>query len=488
MTEAASTAVAQSFLTVQVGDERFALPASDVAEVIRPPAVTRVPLGPASLVGVANLRGAVMPVVSLHRLLGREMSPSSHARVVVIDRGTPVGLMIDKVASLGQTGATSLESAAADSEGTPAQTIDLDALLAKDFRSSTRRAQYRQVQAVAVGQDQTDAEQNRVALVCFAVAGQDFALPLASVREVVALPDSIAVVPQTDSVMLGVMSLRGQLLPLVSLRALLGLRAGRQNADRSRVVVARIGNGLVGLAIDSMKEILQLADSAIDPVPAILKRGNAEAQNQGICRLEGGSRLVSVLSSDHLFRDQALIEQITSQTGTNNDMGTTDGPSSGDEQFIVFRLGGEEYGLPIGAVDEVVRVPDTLTRLPKAPAFIEGVMNLRGRVVPVIDQRRRFKFEGQGERRRERIVVVRIDQMQAGFVVDAVSEVLSISQNQLRPTPELAADGSQVIDRIANIEIEGRMILLLDPRELLDRAEKDLLAAMDEGVSERPAS
>lgn len=488
MTEAASAAVAQSFLTVQVGDERFALPASDVAEVIRPPAVTRVPLGPSSLLGVANLRGAVMPVVSLHRLLGEEVSPSSNARVVVIDRGTPVGLMIDKVTSLGEAGVASPDSGAGNSVGTPARTIDLDALLAKDFGRFTRRAQHRQVQAVLDEQDQTATEQNQVALVCFTVAGQDFALPLTSVREVVALPDGVAVVPQTDSVMLGVTSLRGQLLPLVSLRALLGLRAGGQGGDRSRVVVARIGQGLVGFAIDGMKEILRLPASAIDPVPAILTRGNAEAQIQGICRLEGGRRLVSVLSTDNLFRDQALIEQITSQTGKNHDMGTADSSSTGDEQFIVFQLGGAEYGLPIGVVDEVVRVPDTLTRVPKAPAFIEGVMNLRGRVVPVIDQRRRFKFEGQGERRRERVVVVRIDQMQAGFVVDTVSEVLSIPQSQLRPTPDLAADGSQVIDRIANIEVEGRMILLLDPRELLDRAEKDLLAAMGQSDAERPAS
>ena len=169
-------------------------------------------------------------------------------------------------------------------------------------------------------------------------------------------------------------------------------------------------------------------------------------------------------------------------------MGEADGLSTAGEQFIVFQLGGEEYGLPIEAVDEVVRIPDTLTRLPKAPAFIEGVMNLRGRVVPVIDQRRRFKFEGQGEKRRERIIVVRIDQMHAGFVVDSVSEVLRIPQSQLRPTPDLAADGSQVIDRIANIEVERRMILLLNPRELLDRAERDLLAAMSDGDAERPAS
>jgi purine-binding chemotaxis protein CheW len=72
--------------------------------------------------------------------------------------------------------------------------------------------------------------------------------------------------------------------------------------------------------------------------------------------------------------------------------------------------------------------------------------------------------------------------------VDGVSEVLRIPASQLRPTPEIAGDRSQVIDRIANIEVEGRMILLLDPHELLDRAEKELLAAMNEGKSERSAS
>jgi purine-binding chemotaxis protein CheW len=481
MTGAAPSAVEQSFLTVHVGDERFALPASDVAEVIRPPAVTRVPLGPPSLLGVANLRGAVMPVVSLHGLLGREGNPSSHARVVVIDRGAPVGLAIDRVASLGAATDDAAEGEA------PAQRIDLDALLAKDFGGLTRRGQHKQFIAPHTLREQAAADRDETALVCFAVSGQDFALPLTSVHEVVALPEGVAALPQTDAVMLGVMTLRRQLLPLVSLHGLLGLRANGRGNGRSRVVVARIGQGLVGLAIDGMREILRVPSHTIDPVPAILTRGDAEAQIQGICQLEGGQRLVSILSTEHLFRDRALVEQISPQTEENHDMDAADGLSTTSEQFIVFQLGGEEYGLPIAAVDEVVRVPEALTRLPKAPAFIEGVMNLRGRVVPVIDQRRRFKFEGQGEKRRERIIVVRIDQTHAGFVVDSVSEVLKIPQNQLRPTPDLAADGSQVIDRIANREVEGRMILLLNPRELLDRAERDLLAAMGDGDAERPA-
>lgn len=489
MSEAASSAVTQSFLTVHVGDERFAFPTSDIAEVIRPPAVTRVPLGPPSLLGVANLRGAVMPVISLRGLLGQEGGPSSKSRVVVLDRGDPVGLLIDKVASLGRAALAS-EDAATDREGlAPVRMVDLDTLLAKDFYRFAHRPHRKRSSAVHGLHEQNSAVQNKVALVCFAVAGQDFALPLASILEVVTLPEDIAAVPQTDSVMLGVIALRGQLLPLVSLRELLGLRkAGPQSGGKTRVVVARIGKGLVGLSIDGMREILQLPEGAIDPVPTILTRGNAEAQIQGICRLENGRRLVSVLSTEHLFKDRSLIEQMVSQTEQNQDMSRDAGPSVADEQFIVFRLGGEEYGLPIGSVDEVVRVPDTLTPLPKAPAFIEGVMNLRGNVVPVIDQRRRFNLDGEGERRRERIVVVRIDQMQAGFIVDAVSDVISIPRDLLRPTPDLAADGSEVIDRIANIEVEDRMILLLNPRELLDRAEKDLLAAMCEEASERPPS
>lgn len=477
MAEAALSAVTQSSLTVQVGGERLAIPALDVVEVIRPPAVTRVPLGPASLVGVANLRGAVMPVVSLHRLLGIEEHPSANPRVVVIDRGAPVGLVIDGVASLEASGE-------GDASVRP---IDLDALLLRDFAGFARRSRHGQGSSAEVLQEQFEAARDETALVCFVIGDQDFALPLASVHEVMALPSGITAVPQADAVTLGVMALRGHLLPVLSLRALLALHAGGPNGSRTRVVVARIGAGLVGLAVDGMKEILRVPSEDIDPVPTILTRGSAEAQIQGICRLEGGKRLVSVLSTEHLFRDRALAEQIMSRAENDHDMATSNDPSGADEQFIVFRLAGEEYGLPIASVDEVVRMPETLTRLPKAPDFIEGVMNLRGRVVPVIDQRRRFRFEERGERRSERIVVVRIDHMLAGFVVDSVSEVLRIPRSLLRQTPDLAGGAAQAIDRVANIEVEGRMILLLNPRELLDRTEKDLLATMGDDP-ERPAS
>ena len=66
-----------------------------------------------------------------------------------------------------------------------------------------------------------------------------------------------------------------------------------------------------------------------------------------------------------------------------------------DEQFIIFRLGDQDYGLPIAAVDEIARPPERIARLPKAPAFVDGVMNLRGAAVPIIDLRRRFEIESR---------------------------------------------------------------------------------------------
>ena len=104
---------------------------------------------------------------------------------------------------------------------------------------------------------------------------------------------------------------------------------------------------------------------------------------------------------------------------------------------MVFRLGDDEFGLPIEAVDEVARVPDQITRLPKAPKFLEGVVNLRGDVLPVVDQRRRFDMPALEEQGGRRLVVVRTERHRAGLIVDSVSEVLRCSASAIEPAPDL---------------------------------------------------
>jgi purine-binding chemotaxis protein CheW len=101
---------------------------------------------------------------------------------------------------------------------------------------------------------------------------------------------------------------------------------------------------------------------------------------------------VALLSPDRLFRSELMRRVLAEQGGAIEDQASQfSEPMMADEQFVIFRLGNQEYGLPIGAVDQIARPPDHITRLPKAPAFIDGVINLRGLVVPIVDLRRRFR-------------------------------------------------------------------------------------------------
>ncbi|URD60776.1 chemotaxis protein CheW [Sphingomonas sp. KRR8] len=472
----AGARAAEQALLVSVAGERLAIAAASVAEVIRTPAVTRVPLSDPGLVGVANLRGTVIPVVSLAVLLGKDSDATSR-RVVVVDHDSPVGLTVDEVSALERSDALH------DGEQ-PVRTIDVEALLKARFGTRTKT-----VAPIASGvseKREADAAEATatVAFFSFVIAGQEFGLPLAAVREVLAVPASMVVLPRTDDAMVGVVTLRNRLLPLVSLATLLGLGGATVGAG-AKIVVAVIGNVRVGMIVDAAKAIVRASSDQIDPVPTVLTRGRQEAQIQAICRFDDGDRLMSILSTDHLLRD-GLAERLAAESDKEDlDMaGTAD--SSEIEQFVIFQLADEHYGLPIDSVAEVIVMPDKLTTLPKAPKFVEGVMNLRGEIVPIIDQRGRFQAPASRSARKPKVIIVRIGKALAGFIVDGVSEVLGIAADRLRPPPLLAARDNKLIDRIANLEVDGRMILLVDPQELLDRAEQDIVAAIRETAPAGP--
>lgn len=153
-----------------------------------------------------------------------------------------------------------------------------------------------------------------------------------------------------------------------------------------------------------------------------------------------------------------------------------------ERKFLVFRLGDGEFGLPVEAVDEVARAPDRVTRVPKAPRFLEGVINLRGAVIPVVDQRHRFDMPPLEQSDGRRLIVVRTGGHRAGLIVDSVSEVLRTTADAIGAAPDLTEDIARLVHGVVNIGTEGRIILVLDPTELLTRAERGLLGKFERGA------
>ena len=487
--------MAERFLTFRVGGELYALPANQVAEVIRLPAVARVPQAPKGLLGLANLRGSVLPVASVRGLVGAEESAEATTRAIVLDGAAPVALAVDIVEALvaGETEQIETRQAelatrpgerlkgafAADGKNVIAKILDIEGLIGAAFVAEARTRPQRATGSAAVPQRETGGQpgnDDRQMLVSFDVAGQEYALALDAVQEILDTPEALAAMPASEALVLGVTPFRETLLPLLSLRGLLGFTTRAERADREKIVVTRVGGALVGLLADRMRSIFPADADLIEKIPPVLSaRAGGEAKISAIYRGENGRRLVSVLAPDQLFREDVMQRLKASGGSTGEGDKEAPGGQREERQFLVFRLGDDEFGLPIEAVDEVARVPDQITRLPRTPKFLEGVVNLRGEVLPVVDQRRRFDMPALDERAACRLVVVRTERHKAGLIVDSVSEVLRCPADEIEPAPNLSNETVKLVHGVVNLEQAGRIILLLDPAELLTRAERGLL-------------
>lgn len=484
--------VTRQFVTFQMEDETFAVPLTEVQEIIRLPDVVEVPMASTSLAGLANLRGSVLPILNLRHIFTMKNAVHDDAtRVVVINNGNPVGFIVDRMARVVTAEPREIEDIAGiqstvDSdllEGiikrdqTMIMILDTPKLMIGLAGSASRSSVARLADTVAANDHHSDGVASaEIQLVSFELDNQEYALPIESVQEIVQVPETINVIPNTKGHILGVMSLRDRLLPLVSLRALFGMPQTAVG-DQSRIVVVGHRGQAIGLVTDTVKEVLRVPLSLVDPLPSLLSSGSGLREIDQICRMDGGKRLVSILLPDRLFNNTAVQDALgaVAEPEREKEMnGPTEATSreiDDEEQYVIFHVADEEYGVPIDVVQEIVRIPDQLTRIPKAPAFIEGVVNLRGAVLPVIDQRRRFALPNMARNDRQRIMVFTIRGLRTGFIVDSVSEVLKILRSQISSAPDAATNEESAVSRVANIVAAKRMILMLDVERLLSPTE-----------------
>lgn len=483
--------------------EQFAVIMQSVGEIIRHPKLVSVPLAAHGLQGVANLRGRVLPIVSLAELFQLEHKNVDEAtRVLVINhQGVSIGFVVDRVEKVVTVEASLIERnetvssnvsgqfldgmiKSRDAHGALSQIIDFSLMINHYFANMAN-----QVGATAamssstskLGEVETDSNKEHeedLHLISFGVYGQEYAVPINQAKEIVQVPSKINAVPNTPAHILGVITLRQRLLPLVSLRQLFSMPV-ESLTESNRILVMPISvkgdpEAAVGVVVDSVNEVLRVNRNLVDSLPVVMEQHSDMNDISAICRLEEGARLVSVISPEALFATHLMksaarsyVEMNDTENSVQASNDTDEGLVTDDLQFVVYRVAGEEYGAPIHTVKEIVRVPEKLTDVPTAPSLFEGVINLRGMVLPVVDMRTRFGTERIERNDRQRIMVFEVRGKRVGFVVDSVIEVLRIHAKLIEPAPNLSSEQAEVIQKIANLEAQGRMIMLLEADGLL---------------------
>jgi purine-binding chemotaxis protein CheW len=155
-----------------------------------------------------------------------------------------------------------------------------------------------------------------------------------------------------------------------------------------------------------------------------------------------------------------------------SDIGQNSRGSAGESllQLVSFSIGEEEYGVDILKVQEINRMLD-VTHVPNAPEYVDGVINLRGKVIPIINLRRRFDMERKEQDNHTRIVVVELSGKVVGFVVDAVREVLRIPSSVTEPPPSLTGGPrSEFITAVG--KLDDRLLILLNLEKMLNKEER----------------
>lgn len=156
------------------------------------------------------------------------------------------------------------------------------------------------------------------------------------------------------------------------------------------------------------------------------------------------------------------------------------GVTSKGIQLVVFKIGKEYFGVGIDVIREIVRLPE-VTDVPDAPEFLEGMINLRGKIVPVIDLKKRLKLQGEERGTATRVLITDETDTLAGLIVDSVDEVIRIEPEAVEEPPEMmTAIGIEYITGVA--KVDERLIILLDITKILSAEEISKMANAAEGT------
>ncbi|TYP56131.1 chemotaxis protein CheW [Thermosediminibacter litoriperuensis] len=484
------------YVLFRLAGEQYGVPVQAVQEIIRLPRITRVPQAPHYVEGLANLRGLAISVVSGRKKFGLpDKEYDEDTRVLIITLGDyRVGYMVDAVTGVVTVDTEEIEALPQD---LPNQVyfsgllrMQESVIILLDPHKLLAHKQSFRVGREEIGRQEYGnkrygerCEQMTVAaerqFVTFNVQGEEYGLDIAYVQEIVAYPEVLSSVPTFPHYAEGIMVLRDQLLPVINLAKLMCLKGEEVDRSRSRVIVLNDERGLLGIVVDNVSEVLRIDENAIEAMPEYLQV-DAKLRFKGICKTDTSreKRLTYILDPACLTGLEVVNSGI-GPAGRKVKEETATGKNS-EGQYILFRLGEQDFITEITSVREILNVPE-ITRVPQAPSFVEGVINIRGNIIPVIDLRKRLEMGSFARGDQNRIIVVDIGNSLTGFIVDVVKEVKRIQLAAIETTGALTSVGLdyEYLVGIAKLGQEGAVALVLDLHKLLSRFEVRVLQSIN---------
>ena len=479
--------VERQLVTFLLGEDEFGADIMDVKEIIRVPDITKVPNAPSYVEGACNLRGNVLPIIDGRTRFNLERkTKDENSRILVIDvEGKATGMLVDKVSEVMRVATDNIEEPPqivknVDSDYLNGvvklndgkrlvmlldvvRALNINGNVAQSQKEQERNSEKNSTLVNSASDESIDVEQ----LVSFLLEKEEYAIGIMKVKEIIRVPQ-IVKIPNCEAYVEGVVSLRNNLLPIINLRTYFGMTQMEMD-DHTRILVVDMGSLTAGIMVDKISEVLRVPTSIIQSPPKFSSQSGE--QLKGVAKLENGKRMILILEPSKLISEDELssISGIDKAQKQNAEEKNITAQLVEEEQLVTFKIDLEEYGVKIANVQEINRMPE-VTRVPRAPLCIEGIVNLRGNVIPALDLRRLFNLSEKKVTDATRIIIVDFNGKRTGIVVDSVSEVLRFERSLLESPPDILSSGvdSDYVEAVGKLEGGKRMILILNISKVLN--------------------
>jgi len=479
--------------TYFLGNDEFAFHIREMQEVVNYPAkVDRLPLMPAYVEGVFNLRDRILPLVSLRRVL--EISVDSEPEKskmyvgiikisgqlvgVELDRtGDVLSLAEDDIAKVERKNAVSIVSGLAnlDEGKRVVRVVDASKILEMDdmpVLSQKIEDQSRENQSgvtvggIGIGQT----------AISFTSESSEFAVPVSEILEVLENPRLEDTHIAYDNC-LGILNLRGTMISVIDFRSTMGSDT-QTDLDTGMVLVVIAGHKYCGFLVDTVTDVFDFSQSQVMPIPA-LKENRRKGCLKGVLSV-GGDRNVFLIDSGALCGEEDIVEAIEAcsvpdalgsegkRSGDASSLARNDSFEGQDELkvYVTFRLG-KTLAAEITEVDEIIAFPSELMEPPGYEGYLRGMLNLRGAIIPIVDMRRYYGMSDYKNLKEASVLIVAYEDSRYGLIVDSVEDSVDVYKSQTTVIPKVVNDSSdaeykQDISRVLEYtNMEGRTTTLM---------------------------
>lgn len=470
--------IPNNILSVKIGKELFAFDGFDIEQILRVPAITSVPLTQSGIRGVASISGRTVTIVDMAIVLasGSIDEKQTDARVLTVKyNDVEYGILVDEVLEMETVHEDNYEvSTKEDSKISGLYKKEEEIYKVISISTSIKSltlVDYKPVQLAKFDDKDNSKDKNSSSQIAdnstkrcifLTLGNENFAISLEIAREIIFIPENITPISEAGHGVMGMITLRNELITALDLKKLINVPAKNNNCEienkENRLLILSYQGKSLALLVDSISEVKDIPLKDTETLPERF----IDSKIESIYKAQ--DQIVSIISSSYLKEkiNEFTIEEELTNSGNDEESTDKKGDDTTMNEVAAFQINNEEFALEIQDVQEIIKFTE-VTPIPEAPKFVDGVINLRGLVIPIVSLPERLGFKKQINSK-SKILICNIEEEKIGLLVDDVNEIMFIDDKNVSKSSSEDSLFSEVI----TLDDGKRIILKLRISEVLD--------------------